>query len=107
MRNAAKGPNKFNPAECLTDEETIVAFLNEAARDNDPAFLKSALSDVARSTIGMSALARATTGAGGENRYKALSQNGNADLGTIIKFLDALALRMTFSPREQRDSTHA
>ncbi|VVE88397.1 DNA-binding protein [Pandoraea bronchicola] len=38
----------WDPAEFLTDEETIAAYLAEAARDPDPAFYQRALDTVAR-----------------------------------------------------------
>lgn len=98
----------FDPSKYLTDDESVVAYLIDAARDNDPAFLQSALGDVARSKVGMSALSRAT-GAGRESLYKALSESGNASLSTIMKVLAALDLSMTFAPREKRapDASHA
>jgi probable addiction module antidote protein len=91
---------EFDPAEYLTDDESIVAYLIEAAKDNDPAFLQSALGDVARSTIGMSALAR-MTGGSRESLYKALSEGGNARLDTIMKVLDALGLHFIVVPNEK------
>lgn len=39
---------KWDPAEVLTDEETIAAYLAEAARDPDPAFYQRALDNAAR-----------------------------------------------------------
>lgn len=90
----------FDPADILTDEATVIAHLIEAAKGNDLTLLQNALSDVARSTVGMSALARMSNVAR-ENLCNALSENGNLSLGTVMKLLDALGLSMTFTPRDE------
>jgi probable addiction module antidote protein len=91
---------EFDPADILTDEVTVIAYLSMAAKGNDLALLQNALSDVARSTVGMSALA-CMSNVARENLCDALSEHGNLSLGTVMKFLDALGLSMTFKPRDE------
>jgi probable addiction module antidote protein len=97
---------EFDPAEVLTDDATIVAYLIETAKEHDPRALQKAIGVVARTKIGMSALARAV-GSGRESLYKALSENGNAEFATIMKVLDALGIDLEFRMRESHEPEHA
>lgn len=90
---------EFDPSEVLTDRETVVAYLIEAARDNDPVFLQRAFHDVARSPFGSSALARVGD-ASRERINKALSENTDTKLSDVMDLLGALGLSMTFAQRQ-------
>jgi probable addiction module antidote protein len=84
----------FDVADYLTDEETISAYLTEALESDDPRFISRALGDVARARGGMSQLANAT-GISREALYRALSETGNPEFGTVLKVLHALGVRLS------------
>jgi probable addiction module antidote protein len=84
----------FDVADYLTDEETISAYLTEALESDDPRFISRALGDVARARGGMSQLAN-VTGISREALYRALSDTGNPEFGTVLKVLHALGVRLS------------
>jgi probable addiction module antidote protein len=86
----------WDAAEFLTDEETIAAYLTEALESDDPKIIAKALGAVARARGGMAQLAR-DTGISREALYRALSENGNPELGTALKVMRALGVRLTAS----------
>jgi probable addiction module antidote protein len=87
---------RFDLAEYLTDDETIEALLNEMFENGDPRYLAEALGAVARARGGMTELSR-KTGITREALYRALSATGNPELGTILKVMQALGIRLTAS----------
>jgi len=60
---------------------------------DDPAFIAAALGDIARAR-GMARLAK-ETGLTREGLYKSLAADGNPSLGTILKVMRALGLKLT------------
>ncbi|HUY95717.1 MAG TPA: addiction module antidote protein [Terracidiphilus sp.] len=86
----------YDAAEFLTDEETIAAYLTEALASEDPRVIAKALGAVARARGGMARLAR-ETGIAREALYRALSETGNPELGTALKVMRALGVRLTAS----------
>jgi probable addiction module antidote protein len=86
----------YDAADFLTDEETISACLTDALECDDPKYIAKALGAVARSRGGMAQLAR-DTGIAREALYRALSDNGNPELGTALKVMHALGVRLTAS----------
>jgi probable addiction module antidote protein len=82
----------WDAAEHLETEEEVVAYLEAALEDGDPALISAALGDIARAR-GMSKIAR-DTGLGRESLYKALSAGGNPEFATVLKVLQALGLRL-------------
>jgi probable addiction module antidote protein len=95
----------FDHTKYLQTEAGQVEYLTLCAEDNDPKTLAVALGHVARAR-GMTQLAR-DTGVTREALYRALSDAGNPELGTIMKVLAALGLSMTFTPREKHQPEHA
>jgi probable addiction module antidote protein len=85
----------FDPAAHLNDEQTIRAFLTDAA-EGGPAVLISALASVARAR-NMSALAR-SAGMSREGLYKALSSDGNPSFANVMNILKAMHLEFTLLP---------
>jgi probable addiction module antidote protein len=81
----------WDPAEHLETEEDMIAYLEAALEDGDPALVAAVLGDIARSQ-GMARVAR-DTGLGRESLYKALSAEGNPELATVLKVMRALGLR--------------
>ncbi|MDG5496553.1 addiction module antidote protein [Niveispirillum sp. BGYR6] len=87
----------FDPAEHLQTAEDIAAFLNAAAEEDDPAFMVRALGVAARAH-GMMQLSR-DTGVSREGLYKALGEEGNPTLSTLMAVAKALNLHLSFTPR--------
>lgn len=69
----------------------LQACLDEAP--DDAALLAAALGDIARAR-GMMGLAK-KTGLTREGLYKALSKDGNPSLGTVLKVITALGMKLT------------
>jgi probable addiction module antidote protein len=86
----------YDAAEFLTDDETISAYLTEALDSDDPRSIAKALGAVARVRGGMAQLAR-DTGLTREALYRALSETGNPELGTALKVMRALGIRLKAS----------
>jgi probable addiction module antidote protein len=74
----------------------MAAYLQAAFEDGDPALIAAAIGDVAR-TRGMTQAAR-DAGLGRESLYKALSSEGNPELATVLRVLQALGLRLQAVP---------
>lgn len=83
----------FDAAEYLDDDETIQAYLEAALGTSDAAFIAQALGTVARAR-GMSQIAK-ESGLSRESLYKALSDEGNPEFGTVLKVLQALGLKLS------------
>ena len=83
----------FDPAKYLKSEEEIIAYLDAAMADNDPAHIARALGDVARSE-GMTEISR-RTGLGRQALYTALSEQGNPTLETVTSIIASLGLRLS------------
>ena len=82
----------WDPADHLESDEDIVAYLEAAFEDGDPALIAAALGDIAKAR-GMTKIA-AKAGLGRESLYKALSPSGNPELATVLKVMRALGLRL-------------
>jgi probable addiction module antidote protein len=84
----------YDVAEQLRTPEEIAAYLDAwlAEAPEDVAGIARALGDIARAR-GMAQVAR-DAGLSRESLYKALSQNGNPSLATILKVAKALGLRL-------------
>ena len=89
----ALATTEFDPAEYLTDAESIEEYLRSAFESEDVAIIADALGVVARAR-GMSALA-ADTGLSRQSLYKALDKDGNPALGTVLKIAHSLGFRLT------------
>jgi probable addiction module antidote protein len=87
----------FDPANYLETEEDIFYYLEAAMEGNDPKHIARALGNVARSK-GMSEIAK-KSGLGRQALYRALSEDGNPTLETLLGVLNALGLQLTVQPR--------
>ncbi len=87
----------WDPAAYLDSEESMAEYLEAALEENDSALIAAALGDIARAK-GMTRIAR-DTGLGRESLYKGLSVEGNPNLSTVLKVLDALGLELRAVPR--------
>ena len=83
----------YDSAAYLKNEEDVANYLEAIFEDGDPALIAHALGVVARSK-GMAKIAK-KTGLGRESLYKALSREGNPELLTVLKVVQALGLRLT------------
>ena len=84
----------YDPADFLTDDETIAGYLTLALDSEDPRIIAKALGAVARARGGIAELAR-QTGITREALYRALSDSGYPELGTVLKVMRALGVRLT------------
>ena len=82
----------WDAADHLRTEGDVVAYVDAAFDDGDPALVAAALGDAARAK-GMTKVA-ADAGLGRESLCKALSPGGNPDIATVIKVMRALGLRL-------------
>jgi len=86
----------FDPAEYLDDEAAVAGYLSDALETGDAAFIADALGVVARAK-GMKQIAE-DAGVSRESLYRALSNSGNPEFGTVLKVVGALGLRLTATP---------
>ena len=91
-----KKAEMYDAAEFLESDEEIIAYLNAALEDGDPALVSAALGDIARAR-GMTKLAN-ETGITRDGLYKALSPSGNPSFGTVLKVLNALGYKFDIVP---------
>lgn len=82
----------WDAVDYLHTEEDVVAYLEAALDEGDPALIAAALGDIARAK-GMTNVA-ADAGLGRESLYKALSPGGNPEFATVLKVMRALGLRL-------------
>ena len=83
---------RFDPMEHLDEPEDHIALLNDALATGDPRIVMRAIAEIARGR-GMTELAR-VTGIGRSTLYKALSDDANPTIDTLMKVLDALNLEL-------------
>jgi len=83
---------RWDAAEHLDTLEDMVLYLEAAFEEGDASLIAMALGDIARAK-GMTEVAR-RAGLGRESLYKALSPNGNPELATVMKVMEALGLRL-------------
>jgi probable addiction module antidote protein len=89
---------KWDLAEHLDNEERITLFLEAVFEDGDPRVIAAAIGEVAKAR-GMSQVAR-EAGLSRESLYKALSENGNPEFGTVLRVVKALGFDLTVSPHK-------
>ena len=98
---------KFDAADFLDNDETLVEYLMVALEQNDPKYFVKALGNVARAK-GMSSISEAT-GLGRQSLYRALSGEGNPRIDTLFKVLGALNVRLAVArepaPAERSPTT--
>jgi len=88
---------EFDPTRYLKSDEAIAAYLQDAVASGDPRVVASCLGDVARAK-GMTDLAR-ETGLSRESLYRSLSGQGNPELATLMKVIEAMGLQLRFEPK--------
>jgi probable addiction module antidote protein len=84
----------YRSSDYLKTQKDVVAYLNAALEDGEPAVLLEALRNVAMAKGGMAALAR-SAGVSRESLYRTLSRRGNPKIETIMELLRAPGLKPT------------
>lgn len=87
-----KNTTVWDASEHLETEDDMVAYLEAALAENDPALVVAVLGDIARAK-GMTQIAK-QAGLGRASLYKALSPEGNPEFATVLKVVSALGLRL-------------
>lgn len=100
MANTITTP--WDPSDHLETREQMAHYLEAALEEGDSGVIAAALGDIARSK-GMSAIAEATS-LGRASLYKSLPENGNPELTTVLKVVDALGLKLTASPSDSDEA---
>lgn len=88
-------PAKAYELERLRDPETAAEYLSLAAKDDDPAAFLQALRNVTEAMGGVSRIAQ-RTGLNRQQLYRTLSKDGNPELRSLTKILDASGVRLQF-----------
>jgi probable addiction module antidote protein len=88
----------FDPAEGLTSDEAIAAFMAEAFSSEDAGYIAHALGVVARAK-GMTQIAK-DTGLSREQLYRSFSETGNPTLKTTLALMKALGIELTAKGRD-------
>lgn len=89
----------FNASDYLQSGEDVITYLSAALEDGDVNLISAVLGDIAKSK-GMSEIS-ARSGLSRTSLYKALSSNGNPELATILKVVNALGYRLQLEPIDQ------
>ena len=88
----------WDSAELLTNDEMIIEYLRAAIEENDPAYFAKAVGNVARAK-GMTTIAEETQ-LGRPSLYKTLSGERDPKIGTVMKVLAALDVKLTIEPKQ-------
>jgi probable addiction module antidote protein len=89
--------SRYDSAEFLDTAEAIQFYMEEALESDDPSLIAHALGVVARAKS-MSAVAR-KSGLSRESLYRSLSATGKPEIGTVIRVLGALDLKLSIRRR--------
>jgi probable addiction module antidote protein len=82
---------RWDAAEHLRDEADIVAYLDAALEDGDPALITAVLEDIARAK--MMAGSALQTDLGAQNLHDILTADRDPRLSTVLKAMRALGLQ--------------
>ena len=88
--------NFSDPAELLTSDEAVAAFMADAFESGDAGYVAHALGVVARAR-GMAGIAK-DTGLSREQLYRSFSERGNPTLKTTLAVMKALGIDLTAKP---------
>lgn len=93
----------FDASEFLNEPEAIAEFITSALESGDSAVVLDALGVVARAR-GMTQIANGA-GVSRQSLYRALREEGNAELSTVLKVLGALGVTLEARPIERSMET--
>ena len=83
----------WDASDFLDDDEIVVEYLRAALEEDDPEFFIRALGNVARAK-GMTSIAERAQ-LGRQSLYKALSGERDPRVGTLMRVLDAMGVKLT------------
>ena len=86
----------WDSAEVLDDDAVIIEYLQAALEEDDPELFVKTVGNVARA-MGMTTIAQETD-LGRTRLYKALSGERDPRIGTVMKVLGSLGVRLTVEP---------
>jgi len=92
----------FDASRYIDSDAAAVVFLEDAMESGNASVIAAAIGDVAKFR-GMSAIAK-ETGMSRESLYRALSGDGNPQLSTVLKVLEAMGLKLTVEPASKTSS---
>jgi probable addiction module antidote protein len=87
---------KWNLEDYLKTDKDILSFISTAIEEGDPSSVSAGIGLLAKKK-GMTRIANMTK-LGRESLYKSLSPNGNPELATIMKVIDAVGYRLKIVP---------
>lgn len=93
----------WDVTEFLTDDEMIIEYLRAALEEDDPEFFAKAVGDVAKAR-GMADVAEEAH-LGRASLYKALSGERDPRIGTVMKVLGTLGIRLAVAPKAPSHTT--
>ena len=88
----------WDASEFINTKEDVIAYLEAALNENDPALLLKAIGAIARSE-GMARLAGELNRAP-EDLYKSLPANGPPSFITVVKVLDNLGFQLSIQQKK-------
>ena len=92
----------FDAAKYLDSDEAIAAYLSDALKSGDQAFIAHAFGDVARAK-GMAQIAE-ETGLAREQLYRSFSKSGNPTLKTLLAVMKTFGMELSAHPSSKRRS---
>ena len=92
----------YDSARYLDTPEAQAEYLTAAFETDDPGFIAEAIGTVARAR-GMTQIAK-DSGLSRESLYRALSSGGNPELGTVMRVLQAMGLRLSAAPANKDEA---
>jgi probable addiction module antidote protein len=96
VRRMTLKTTEFDPAEYLTDGETVAAYLTDALENDDARGVVDALADVVRARGGVDRLAQETS-LPREVVEVAVNTSEAPDFDAVLKVMHALGVRLTAS----------
>jgi probable addiction module antidote protein len=100
-RIPAAVPAKPYVLERLRDPKTAAAYLSAAAGEDDPGAFLQALRNVTEARGGIAKIAT-RTGLNRQQLYRTLSKEGNPELRSLTKILDASGLQFVVTAKSAR-----
>ena len=89
----------FDAAKYFSDEESQIDLITDAFHEGHPGYIAAAIGTVAK-VRGIATIA-AETGLSRQALHRALSEEGNPTLDTLVKVLDALGLQLEATVKDR------
>lgn len=99
MISIERDTTPWDSAEYLKTEEDQAAYLTAVLEEDDPELFAHALGVIARAR-GMTQVAK-EAGLGRANLYKSLGGGGKPEIGTVMRVVRALGMKLVAKPMSQ------